>query len=73
MDVVPHECTRRTQKYGNNGPKNAALEMAYKTVPSGFNCFFREMIADVTKMNSYVNTRFYLRNTEDLFNYSLAL
>ena len=59
-------CILRVQKYGNDGPKNAASTMEYKSVRNGFNYFLTEMIADVIKTNSYVNNRFYFQ-MQDIF------
>ena len=51
--------TLRVQKYGNEGPKNLFSKIAYITAQKVCNSFSMEAIADVTKMNSYVNKHFY--------------
>ena len=47
--------------------------MAYSSVRKACNYFSMEVIADVTKTNSYVNKRFYFRNMLDFFSYSFVL
>ena len=44
-------CTLRVKKYGNEGPKNSFLEMAYNEIRKVCYCFFMEVIADVTNTN----------------------
>ena len=41
--------TLRGQKYGNDGPKNAASKMSYEAVENGLNYFGTKIEADVTK------------------------
>ena len=40
-------------------PKNSFSKMAYNSVRKAHNCFSMEVVADMTKANSYVNKCFY--------------
>ena len=49
-------------------------KMAYNVVQNMCNCFSLEVIADVTKMNPYVNKCFsYIPNMPNFFNYSVVI
>ena len=47
--------------------------MAYNGARKAYNCFSMEVIADMTKTNSYVNKRFYFRKILDFFSYSFSI
>ena len=67
------EYTLRVQKYGNEGPENSFLRVAYKAVRKVGTCFTMEIIADMTKTNSYVNGRFHFGNMPNFSNYSFVI
>ena len=55
------------------GEKNSFLKMAYNAIRKLFNCFYMEVIADVTKTNLYVDVCFNFRKVLNFFNSSLVI